>query len=523
MTFSSQTQDPLLGAQPMAWRAGPVACAGVLAVVLAWGTLGAGAALPATAAWVSGNAALPAHAQSVPHRSRQPTALQPAVLSQPLSMDRSSPSSDTPPAAHPTAAAHGPAPGPTPEGSAAEGVADALDAPAEPLDASTALVLLGATVALLVGTGPRFAQLRAGRRLETQWSMASLDASADASADAQESNQTSGLSTIWGKLQRVVSFLIPDLLLLAYLAVWYYGNYMSNISNKLALAEMGGSSGCPLLIGSAEMLVGALYALFLWAAPDARPLPRVTRDDFKALVPLTICTLGHQFSTVFATSAGSLSSVQILKATEPVFAALFASFIYGTTVSRAKWLSLIPIIGGVALASLKEVSFSWVACAAVLASNVFSAMRSNESRKAMQTPGLKDRLGSVGNQFAVTTILCFLLGLPLSLIKEWHMLPTLGRELAGNPAVLAHIVSAGWWFYIYNEVSTLVVKRTGALTQSVLNTAKRVIVIFGAAIVLGEGLAPMKLLGCTIGILGVFLYSVVDKLKRKTDPPAAAV
>jgi hypothetical protein len=36
--------------------------------------------------------------------------------------------------------------------------------------------------------------------------------------------------------------------------------------------------------------------------------------------------------------------------------------------------------------------------------------------------------------------------------------------------------------------------------QSVANTAKRVIVIVGVAIVLGESLDPIKLLGCAIGI-----------------------
>jgi len=314
-------------------------------------------------------------------------------------------------------------------------------------------------------------------------------------------------------IQRIVkSVSTVDLLLLTYLAVWYFGNYKSNISNKLALADMGGASGCPLLVGVAEMFVGVLYALFLWGAPDARPLPKITFADVKAMIPLVICTLGHQLSTVYATSAGSLSSVQILKATEPVFAACFATFVYGKKFSKAKWLSLIPIIGGVCLASMKELSFSWIACACVLMSNVFSAFRSNENKKAMETPGLRDRLGSVGNQFATVSCLCFLAGLPIGLMMEWHMLPFFFSQLQTNPLVLGHIISAGLWFYIYNEVSTLVVKRTGALTQSVLNTAKRVIVIFGAAVVLGEGLAPLKLLGCCIGISGVFLYSVIDRI-----------
>ena len=60
----------------------------------------------------------------------------------------------------------------------------------------------------------------------------------------------------------------------------------------------------------------------------------------------------------------------------------------------------------------------------------------------------------------------------------------------------------------------MTLKKTGAVTQSVANTAKRVIVIVGVALVLGESLDPMKLIGCSIGIGGVFLYSIIDNLVK---------
>ena len=36
----------------------------------------------------------------------------------------------------------------------------------------------------------------------------------------------------------------------------------------------------------------------------------------------------------------------------------------------------------------------------------------------MDTPGIRDRLGGVGNQFAITTILSFLISLPFLIAKE---------------------------------------------------------------------------------------------------------
>lgn len=48
--------------------------------------------------------------------------------------------------------------------------------------------------------------------------------------------------------------------------------------------------------------------------------------------------------------------------------------------------------------------------------------------------------------------------------------------------------------------------------QSVANTAKRAVVIVGSAIVFGESLGPVKLIGCGIALLGVLMYSIIDSL-----------
>merc|ERR1712085_156757 len=117
------------------------------------------------------------------------------------------------------------------------------------------------------------------------------------------------------------------------------------------------------------------------------------------------------------------------------------------------------------------------------------AFKANENKKLMDTEGLRDRLGSVGNQFAITMINSFLFCLVLMFITE-------GKKFGA--------------FLTLCKTS----KKTSAVTQSVANTAKRVIVIVGVAIVLGESLDPLKLIGCGIGIGGVFLYSVIDDLVK---------
>ena len=56
------------------------------------------------------------------------------------------------------------------------------------------------------------------------------------------------------------------------------------------------------------------------------------------------------------------------------------------------------VSGGVILASVKELDFAWAALISACIANLFAAFKGNENKKLMETEGLKDRMGSVGNQ-----------------------------------------------------------------------------------------------------------------------------
>lgn len=305
-----------------------------------------------------------------------------------------------------------------------------------------------------------------------------------------------------------------DFGLIAYFALWYLGNYYYNITNKLALNAAGGKTGFPMALSSLQLAVGALYGLFLWLAPDARAKPKITKDDIIKMIPVSFCFMGAHSASVFAMGMGAVSFAQIVKAAEPAFAAVLATFVYNKKISKAKWMCLPIVIGGVILASVKELDFAWAALISACIANCFAAVKSNENKKLMETTGLRDRLGSVGNQFAITTMLGFLFSIPFVLFKEGPRIGEFFEMAKTTPAIWQNLIASGLWFYGYNECATMTLKKTSAVTQSVANTAKRVIVIVGVALVLGESLDPIKLLGCSIGIAGVFLYSIIDNIVK---------
>ena len=252
----------------------------------------------------------------------------------------------------------------------------------------------------------------------------------------------------------------------------------------------GGAAGFPMILSCLQLGVGCLYASFLWAAPDARATPKVTLDDLKKMVPVGVCAAGAHAGSVFALGAGAVSFAQIVKSAEPAFAAVIGTLFYKSSISTAKWLALIPVIGGVTLASVKELDFAWSALISAAIANAFAAFKGQENKKLMDTAGLKDRIGGVGNQFALTTFIAFLASIPLAVVREGSRWGEFVTAFKTNPAIKLNLILSGLWFYGYNELATMTLKKTNAVTQSEANTAKRVIVIVGVAIVMGESLDP---------------------------------
>ncbi len=67
----------------------------------------------------------------------------------------------------------------------------------------------------------------------------------------------------------------------------------------------------------------------------------------------------------------------------------------------------------------------------------------------------------------------------------------------------------------------MTIKKTGAVTASVANTAKRVIVLVFMSAVTGKKLTTEQKIGAAIAIAFVMLYSVIDDLGKKLKAKSA--
>ena len=114
----------------------------------------------------------------------------------------------------------------------------------------------------------------------------------------------------------------------------------------------------------------------------------------------------------------------------------------------------------------------------------------------------------------MTQILGFFILLPIMFATEGNMFPEFMEKLTTDSNLQFNLVMSGLCFYIYNELATYTLKVTGAVTASVANTAKRVIVMVYMAAVTGKALTDEQKIGSAVAISGVLLYSLIDDLLK---------
>jgi solute carrier family 35 protein E1 len=221
--------------------------------------------------------------------------------------------------------------------------------------------------------------------------------------------------------------------------------------------------------------------------------------------------LGTHIGAVISLGAGAVSFTHIIKASEPVVSAALSFAILGAVSSWQTYLTLLPIVGGVALASLKELSFTWVGFIAAMVSNLSSAMRGILAKKTMGG-GVGENM-SEANLYGVLTILATIALFPVALAIEppaairaaWTAATGAGMT-AGYLAKMSLL--SGAFYYLYNEVAFLALGRVNPVTHAVGNTIKRVVIIVASVIAFKTPISTLGVIGSSIAIAGTLLYSL---------------
>lgn len=319
-----------------------------------------------------------------------------------------------------------------------------------------------------------------------------------------------------------------------YFALWYALNIVYNIVNKKVLNVLP----APLIVGSIQFGVGALYVAVLWLL-KLRPKPQLSGAKAKQAVrTVGFWHCAGQLLSMVSLGAGPVSFTHIVKALEPFFSALVAALYFGKWMHPVVYSTLLPVVGGVGYACLKEKSFSWLAFGTAMGSNLAFALRAVLSKMAMtSSEGGENPLGtnlSAPNMFGLVTCAAFWISIPLGLAAEGPAffrsagttaspedlgpiaLPSLWQTAVessehGAAGLIRSIILSGLFHYLNNEVMYLALGQVHPVTLAVGNTMKRVFIMVASVMVFKNKISLQAGIGSAIGISGVLLYSLTKQ------------
>ncbi|KAJ0785488.1 putative triose phosphate/phosphoenolpyruvate translocator, sugar phosphate transporter [Helianthus annuus] len=292
--------------------------------------------------------------------------------------------------------------------------------------------------------------------------------------------------------------------------LWYLFNIYFNIYNKQVLEVFPN----PVTMTAVQLVVGTFIIFISWAL-NLHKWPNISRGQLLAILPLAVMhTLGN-LTTNMSLGKVSVSFTHTIKAMEPFFTVVLSTMFLGEIPTAWVLSSLVPIVGGVILASLTEVSFNWPGFWSAMASNLANQSRNVLSKKLMVKK--EESLDNI-TLFSIITIMSFFLFTPVALLVEGVKFTPAYLQSAGLniKQVFIRSLLASICFHAYQQIAYMILQRVSPVTHSVGNCVKRVVVIVASIFFFRTPISLTNSIGTGIALAGVFLYSQVKRIKPKT-------
>lgn len=292
--------------------------------------------------------------------------------------------------------------------------------------------------------------------------------------------------------------------------IWYTLNIYFNIFNKQVLKVYPFSA----TLTAFQFGCGTVLVLLMWTF-NLHPKPKIRSSQLAVIVPLALLhTMGNLLTNI-SLGRVAVSFTHTIKSMEPFFTVLLSFLFLGERPTLWVVSSLVPIVGGVALASFTEASFNWLGFCSAMASNMTNQFRNVMSKKFMVNK--EEALDNV-NLFSVITIISFVLLVPAAIFMEGirftpSYLQSVASEGVNVRELCLRALLSGLCFHSYQQVSYMILQMVSPVTHAVGNCVKRVVVIISSVLFFQTPVSPINSLGTGIALAGVFIYSRVKRLK----------
>ncbi|XP_062509206.1 solute carrier family 35 member E1-like [Corticium candelabrum] len=290
---------------------------------------------------------------------------------------------------------------------------------------------------------------------------------------------------------------------LALCTAWYAISSTQNVINKKFLS----AHSLPVTLSLVHMLSIALYLPIVIGILVVPASPVFSSMYYlRVLMPLSLGKLLASVTAHVSIWKVPVSYAHTVKALMPLFIVALTRCLLKEKHPLKIYLTLLPIVGGVVVATVTELSFDFAGMISAVCSTLFMALQTIYSKKVLEDTGI--------HQLRLLLILTRLT--LLSLIPAWvytdsskFFTTVWSNEGYANSPLLVVLAISGLLNFSQNVIAFTMLSTVSSLSYSIASSMKRIVVICVSLLMLHNPVTPINMMGMTVAVTGVLVYNKV--------------
>jgi solute carrier family 35, member E1 len=286
--------------------------------------------------------------------------------------------------------------------------------------------------------------------------------------------------------------------------------YVLSATSAIVLKTVITTFPCPLTITMIKMSASWLYALPLLTIRE--PADAGTTDHtqlterylWTVVFPTTVCQYFAILFNYVSIWKMTVSFTETVKSSLPIFTIIVSYFVLREVHTFKVYLSLVPIIIGVAITTFTEVQFDTCGITSAIFCTMLYALHNVYSKKCL----VDTKISELRLLYNISR-LSMIVSIPLCVIFDASRLRALTLSVSEWYTVTSLIALESVFHFTQNCLAYLLVDMLSQLSYSIANCFKRVVVISASVIVLQNSVSALNVCGMCLAIAGVLYYTVL--------------